>query len=400
MLFRVRENPECKRRADCGKNYFRADFIEAATKTAHGLPKTISRNDFLRAFRPNFLSFFEVILMIINRLILRACASSAARQSASLFCAFFLIVCLMGTATAQASLTRAQFSRLNVLSRAAFFEREILNAANAEAVDPHLLWTIAYLETRFRPWLTSPKDARGMMQFIPSTAARFDLKNPYEPVPAIRAAARYVKVLSNLFGGRVDSILAAYNSGEGTVAAYSSGRSMNNGRKIINPNNQKTIGGVPPYAETVGYVGRGLKIYRWLVFRQTFNAGIVRANFPAYISRSVARVSLYDPGLGNVADFRNASPNNIALITRTNQIQPKDAAQTAGENTNEGADSNAKNPFLTEVYYDSRSGNRYQVKGDVKIKLTEAGAVVINTESRPETTPKARSTFFAAPTNK
>ena len=334
--------------------------------------------------------------MIFNRFILGA----GARPCASIICTFFIILCLTGNATAQASLTRSQYSRLNVLSRANFFEREILNAANAEAVDPNLLWTIAYLETRFRPWLTSPKDARGMMQFIPSTASRFGLSNPYEPVPAIHAAARYVRVLSNLFGGRVDSILAAYNSGEGTVAAYLSGRSVNNGRRIINPNNQKTIGGVPPYAETVGYVGRGLKIYRWLVFRQTFNAGIVKANFPAYISAKVARVSLYDPELGNVADFRNAIPYSVVLTAQGDQIQPKNAAQTAGGNTNGRVDSNAEKSVLSEVYYDSRSGNRYQVKEDFKIKLPEAGAVVINTESRPPNTPKARSTFFAAPTNK
>lgn len=337
--------------------------------------------------------------MIFNKFIFRA-AISGARQSVFLACACLIIFSFTGKAGAQANLTRAQFSRLNVLSRAAYFEREILYAANAEGIDPHLLWTIAYLETRFRPWLTSPKNARGIMQFIPSTAARFGLSNPYEPVPAIRAAARYVKVLSNLFGGRVDSILAAYNSGEGTVAAYSWGRSMNNGRKIINPNNQKSIGGVPPYTETVGYVGRGLKIFRWLVFRQTFNDGLVRANFPAYISGSVARVSLYDPELGNVADFRNAIPNNIPLITQTNQIQVKNAAQTAGENTNERPRSNAEKPALTEVYYDSRSGNRYQIQADAKIKLPDAGAIVINTESRPPNTPKARSTFFAAPTNK
>jgi hypothetical protein len=337
--------------------------------------------------------------MIFNRFNFRV----GARPCASLTCAFFLILCLMGNATAQASLTRAQFSRLNVLRRAAFFEREILNAALSEGVDPNLLWTIAYLETRFRPWLTSPKDARGMMQFIPSTAARFDLKNPYEPVPAIRAAARYVKVLSNLFGNRVDSILAAYNSGEGTVAAYLSGRSIANGRKIINPNNQKSIGGVPPYAETVGYVGRGLKIYRWLVLRQTFNVGNVRANyanFPAYISASVARVPLYDPELGGHSDFRNVIQSNVLLTAQTNQIQPINAAQTVSENATKSADANEQKSVLTEVYYDSRSGNRYQVKDDVKIKLTEAGAVVINTESRPETTPKARSTFFATPANK
>jgi Transglycosylase SLT domain len=238
------------------------------------------------------------------------------------------------------------------------------------------------------------------MQFIPSTAARFGLFNPYEPAPAIRAAARYVKVLSNLFGGRVDSILAAYNSGEGTVAAYSWGRSINNGGKIINSNNQKTIGGVPPYAETVGYVGRGLKIYRWLVLHQTFNAGLVRANFPAYISGSVARVSLYDPELGSVTGFGNVIPNNVLLTAQTNQIRPKNAAQTASENTTGGTDANEQKQVLNEVYYDSRSGNRYQVKTGVKIKLPETGAVVINTDSRPSNTPKARSTFFAAPPNK
>jgi soluble lytic murein transglycosylase-like protein len=101
-----------------------------------------------------------------------------------------------------------------------------------------------------------------------------------------------VKYLSNLFGGRVDSILAAYNSGEGTVSAYLSGRAARNGRKVINGNGQKTIGGVPPYSETVRYVGRGLKIYRWLVARRTFATHSFNANFPNVVSASVARVPL------------------------------------------------------------------------------------------------------------
>jgi len=131
--------------------------------------------------------------------------------------AFVLLNLLTPQIYAQTNFTRNQFSRFPVLTRAAYFENEILQAANREGVDPNVLWAIAYNETRFRPWLTSPKNAQGLMQFIPSTAARYDLTNPYEPVSAIRAAARYVKYLSNLFGGRLDSILAAYNSGEGTV---------------------------------------------------------------------------------------------------------------------------------------------------------------------------------------
>ena len=100
-----------------------------------------------------------------------------------------------------------------------------------EQVDPHLLWTIGFLETRFRPWLRSPVGAEGLMQFMPATAARFNLVNPYQPEPAIRAAARYVRFLSNRFGGRIDSILAGYNAGEGAVDAFLWGKTRPFGQK-------------------------------------------------------------------------------------------------------------------------------------------------------------------------
>ena len=86
-------------------------------------------------------------------------------------------------------LTRGQFSRLSLNQRALIFEPTFARIALEEQVDPHILWTIGYLETRFRPWLRSPAGALGLMQFIPTTAARFNLVNPYQPEPAIRAAA-------------------------------------------------------------------------------------------------------------------------------------------------------------------------------------------------------------------
>lgn len=317
----------------------------------------------------------------------RGCKACARQSFVLSFVVFFT---LQFSTNAQTLMTRQQFSRLNVLTRASAFEREILKAANDEGVDPNVLWTIAYNETRFRPWLTSPKNARGLMQFIPSTAARFDLTDPYEPIAAIRAGAKYVKYLSNLFGGRVDSILAAYNSGEGTVSAYSTGRTLRDGRKIINAGGQKTIGGVPPYSETVGYVGRGLKIYRWLVARQTFANASFKANFPNMISASVARVSLYDPELGSVPNFiiptviqENSSRITIAQNQPTNppSEQPKNELKTQ------------------EIFYDARSGNRYILGENGKVKLPDGGAVVVSVDTRrPANT--ARSLFFAAPVNK
>lgn len=306
--------------------------------------------------------------------------------------AFVLLNLLTPQIYAQTNFTRNQFSRFPVLTRAAYFENEILQTANREGVDPNVLWAIAYNETRFRPWLTSPKNAQGLMQFIPSTAARYDLTNPYEPVSAIRAAARYVKYLSNLFGGRLDSILAAYNSGEGTVSAYLYGRTFRTTSKIINPKGVKTIGGVPPYAETVAYVGRGLKIYRWLVSRGTFPAKLAGAVFPTVISATVARVSLVDYELGKVADFKmnKVAPQKI-------EMQAAKVSEDVLQSSMTTIEQNAQTSSPTLIYYDSRSGSRYRVINGNQTKLTENGVVVITNNARPATTNKARSTFFAVP---
>lgn len=146
--------------------------------------------------------------------------------------------------------------------RARNFEPYILQAARRHGVDPRSLWTIAFLETKFRPELVSPKGARGMMQFMPGTAARFGLTNAHDPVAAIEAAARYVRFLSNRYGHNPALVLAAYNAGEGAVDVYLEGLTIRlSDGKVINPTGRRT-GGVPPYTETISYVSRGLTIMR------------------------------------------------------------------------------------------------------------------------------------------
>ena len=159
--------------------------------------------------------------------------------------------------------------------RARLYEPFIVSAARRYNIDPHLLWTIAYLESRFRKDVISYKEGKpcayGMMQFTAPTALRYGLTNPHDPREAIDAAARYVRDLQRRFGPRGDLILAAYNAGEGTVEAFRDGKTLvlpNN--KVINPRRLRTDG-IPPYEETRNYVARGEMIYR----------NITRATFPA-----------------------------------------------------------------------------------------------------------------------
>ena len=105
-------------------------------------------------------------------------------------------------------------------------------------VEPQLVLAIIQIESNFNPAALSPKNAMGLMQLIPDTAARFNVKNAYDPKQNIRGGLAYLRWLLAYFEGNLTLVAAAYNAGEGAVERY---------------------GGVPPYAETRNYVRRVLQ---------------------------------------------------------------------------------------------------------------------------------------------
>jgi soluble lytic murein transglycosylase-like protein len=130
----------------------------------------------------------------------------------------------------------------------------ILESAKRYGVDPRILRTVCFIESRYRLDAKSPKGARGPMQFMPDTARRYGLRDPHDARAAIDAAAHYLRDLLVRFNGRLDLALAAYNAGEGTVDSFLTGRPLKlTSGKIINPRGLVT-GGFPPYRETQEYV--------------------------------------------------------------------------------------------------------------------------------------------------
>jgi soluble lytic murein transglycosylase-like protein len=200
-------------------------------------------------------------------------------------------------------------------TRAKVYEPLIALTAERYNVDPHLLWTIAYLESRFRHNAVSYKNgqpcAYGLMQFTGATALRYGLTNPFDPREALAAAARYVRDLHTRFGPRVDLILAAYNAGEGTVEAFRDGRSLVlPNKKIINPQAQRT-GGIPPYTETRQYVARGEILYQELTRSVIPRAAITVDNNPLNIDR---QDSFYFSG-----PTRSSTPEHTTKPARPNK---------------------------------------------------------------------------------
>lgn len=165
-----------------------------------------------------------------------------------IFC-LTLMMCVVVTVAAQ---DRHDDRALH--ERAVRLEPFIVVAAKRYGVDARLLRAICFIESRYRVNVISPKGARGPMQFMPDTAARYGLLDPHDPEQAIDAGARYFRDLLRKFDGRVDLALAAYNAGEGAVISFMRGKPLvlRDGR-IVNARGVVT-GGIPPYAETQKYV--------------------------------------------------------------------------------------------------------------------------------------------------
>ena len=112
----------------------------------------------------------------------------------------------------------------------------LIDSANRNGVDPLLLYSIMHQESSFKSRAVSPKGARGLMQLMPGTAARYGVTNIFDPRQNVEGGARYVRFLFDLFDGDVNLTLAGYNAGEGAVQKYG--------------------WQVPPYTETQEYVRR------------------------------------------------------------------------------------------------------------------------------------------------
>lgn len=228
----------------------------------------------------------------------------------------------------------------DVRARAALYEPHIRAAARRYGVDPRVLWTIAYLETRFQPRRVSPKGAQGMMQFMPGTAATYGLANPFDAVAAIDAAARYVRDLSRRFNSRFDLVLASYNAGEGAVDAYLRGVSLRlpDGR-VINPRGIRT-GGVPPYTETRNYVALGASVARGITSAGVFSQGDVLASgapltLPSGAGTGDVTTSAAAPSSAEIAQ---SMPE---IITPTSSYASGDATINTTNETSAGAPSGA-----------------------------------------------------------
>ena len=92
-------------------------------------------------------------------------------------------------------------------------------AAENNRLPTAFLTRVLWQESGFRTDVTSPAGAAGVAQFMPETAAKRGLADPYDPGPAIIQAARLLAELADRFGN-LGLAAAAYNTGAGRLSKW------------------------------------------------------------------------------------------------------------------------------------------------------------------------------------
>lgn len=132
-------------------------------------------------------------------------------------------------------------------------KRALRDASRKHDIDYELLQALVATESGFDPQAVSPKGALGLMQVMPDTAARYGVRGDaratveaklFDPRQNVATGARYLSDLIDMFPGRIDLALAAYNAGEGAV--------------------QKAGNRIPNYPETRNYVATVMQLYAYL----------------------------------------------------------------------------------------------------------------------------------------
>ena len=120
------------------------------------------------------------------------------------------------------------------------YDEWIHEAAALYQIPEQLVRAVIKVESDYDPRAISVSGARGLMQLMPDTATRLEVRDIDDPRENIFGGVRFLRILANDFNGDLELTIAAYNAGGEAVMRY---------------------GGIPPFTQTRNYVVKVTQYY-------------------------------------------------------------------------------------------------------------------------------------------
>jgi soluble lytic murein transglycosylase-like protein len=127
------------------------------------------------------------------------------------------------------------------LARFTRYDDWIRQAAGLYQIPEQLVRAVIKVESDYDPRAVSVSGARGLMQLMPDTADRLQVRDINDPRENIFGGVRFLRILANSFNGDLELTVAGYNAGEDAVMR---------------------AGGIPAIPETRDYVVKVTRFYR------------------------------------------------------------------------------------------------------------------------------------------
>lgn len=160
------------------------------------------------------------------------------KRTASFVLAVMTVVAFSYSATASAAGCQV-LSKKTLERKAKLYKKTIRSASSKYGVNEDLIKAVITVESCFRRKARGLAGEKGLMQLMPATARRFNVKRGYNSWENVHGGTKYLSYLFKRYRGDARRAVAAYNAGEGNVKP---------GRRIRN----------------IGYVNKVMRAYNKL----------------------------------------------------------------------------------------------------------------------------------------
>lgn len=155
---------------------------------------------------------------------------------------FVMMTVVAFSYSATASAGCQSLSKKTLERKAKHYKKTIRSASSKYGVSEDLIKAVITVESCFHRKARGTSGEKGLMQLMPGTARRFNVRRGYNSWENVHGGTKYLSYLMKYYRGDTRRAIAAYNAGEGNVRPGRRIRNIGYVKKVMRAYNKLSSG--------------------------------------------------------------------------------------------------------------------------------------------------------------